>query len=73
MNLSRVTSGHIESHFDRSLDEYLSESPKPIMAIQECKNGAYRDVDANKFVTWSEYDERQYEHSQACECGACNE
>jgi hypothetical protein len=43
------------------------------MAIQECKNGEYRDVDANKFVTWSEYDERQYEHSKACECGACSE
>lgn len=72
MNLSRVTSGQIESHFDRGLDSHLRESPAPIMAIQFCANGALRDVDDNRFVTLQEAEWREGEHSQACECGACN-
>ncbi len=73
MNLSRVTSGQIESHFDRALDSHLAESPESVMRFAECKNGAYRDIDRNRFVTYDEAWARRGEHSQACECGACSE
>ena len=73
MNLSRVTSGQIESHFDRALDSRLRESPEPVYAIEHCANGAFRDVDSRSFVTVQEAEDRNDEHSAACECYACSE
>lgn len=73
MNLSRMTSGHIDDHFDRVLDRHLDESHAPVMKIEWCKSGVARDVDTNKFVSMRYAEVHEHEHSEACPCLACNE
>jgi len=70
MDTTQITGAHIDRYFDRVLDRHLdAPSGEPVYRYQECKNGALRDCDENRFVTASEYDE--YEHSQHCTCPEC--
>lgn len=73
MMMSKIGPGIIDDHFDRVLDSHLAESPEALLRFAECKNGSYRDIDRNRFVTYEKAWARRGEHSQACECGVCGE